>query len=99
MTTGPAVTGPMNLGNPKEFTIRELAELIREVIGTNVPFIHQPLPMDDPQRRQPDIAYARETLNWEPRVALRQGIETTVAYFDRLLSATTGRPPELRQVV
>jgi len=99
MATGPEVTGPMNLGNPKEFTIRELADVIREVVGSKVPFIHQPLPMDDPQRRQPDIAYARQTLNWEPRVALKQGIEATVAYFDRLLSATSGRTPELRQVV
>jgi UDP-glucuronate decarboxylase len=99
MATGADVTGPMNLGNPKEFTIRELAELIRDVVGSKVPFIHQPLPMDDPQRRQPDIAYARQTLNWEPRVALRQGIEATVAYFDRLLSNSSGRTPELRQVV
>jgi len=99
MATDPSVTGPMNLGNPKEFTIRELADVIREVVGSKVPFIHQPLPMDDPQRRQPDITYARQTLNWEPRVALRQGIEATVAYFDRLLSTSTGRLPELRQVV
>jgi UDP-glucuronate decarboxylase len=101
MATGPAVTGPMNLGNPKEFTIRELADVIRDVVGSKVPIIHQPLPMDDPQRRQPDITYARQTLNWEPRVALRQGIEATVAYFDRLLSASGGGTPtpELRQVV
>jgi UDP-glucuronate decarboxylase len=99
MGTDPSVTGPMNLGNPKEFTIRELAEVIREVVGSKVPFIHQPLPMDDPQRRQPDISYARQTLNWEPHVALKQGIEATVAYFDRLLTISSGRVPELRQVV
>jgi UDP-glucuronate decarboxylase len=99
MATAPSVTGPMNLGNPKEFTIRELADVIRDVVGSKVPFIHQPLPMDDPQRRQPDISYARQVLNWEPRVALREGIEATVAYFDRLLSASSGRVPELRQVV
>jgi len=98
MATDSTVTGPMNLGNPKEFTIRELADVIRDVVGSKVPFIHHPLPMDDPQRRQPDITYARQTLNWEPRVALRQGIEATVAYFDRLLSKG-GRVPELRQVV
>ena len=99
MATDSTVTGPMNLGNPKEFTIRELADVIRDVVGSKVPFIHQPLPMDDPQRRQPDITHARQTLNWEPRVALRQGIEATVAYFDRLLTASSGRVPELRQVV
>jgi UDP-glucuronate decarboxylase len=99
MATDPSVTGPMNLGNPKEFTIRELAEVIRDVVGSKVPFIHQPLPMDDPQRRQPDITYARQVLNWEPHVALRQGIEATVAYFDRLLTASGGRAPELRQAV
>jgi UDP-glucuronate decarboxylase len=99
MATDAGVTGPMNLGNPKEFTIRELAEVIRDVVGSKVPFIHQPLPMDDPQRRQPDITYARQVLNWEPHVVLRQGIEATVAYFDRLLSVSGGRAPELRQVV
>ena len=99
MATDPSVTGPMNLGNPKEFTIRELADVIRDVVGSKVPFIHQPLPMDDPQRRQPDITFARQTLNWEPRVALRQGIEATVAYFDRLLTTSSTRVPELRQVI
>jgi UDP-glucuronate decarboxylase len=99
MATDPSITGPMNLGNPKEFTIRELADVIRDVVGSKVPFIHQPLPMDDPQRRQPDITFARQTLNWEPRVALREGIEATVAYFDRLLSTSSGQVPELRQVV
>jgi UDP-glucuronate decarboxylase len=99
MATDPSVTGPMNLGNPKEFTIRELADVIRDVVGSKVPFIHQPLPLDDPQRRQPDITFARQTLNWEPRVALRQGIEATVAYFDRLLTTSSARIPELRQVI
>jgi UDP-glucuronate decarboxylase len=99
MATDPSVTGPMNLGNSTEFTIRQLADVIRDVVGSKVPFIHQPLPIDDPQRRQPDISYARQTLNWEPRVALRQGIEATVGYFERLLSNTNRRVPELRQVV
>jgi UDP-glucuronate decarboxylase len=99
MATDPSITGPMNLGNPKEFTIRELADVIREVVGSKVPIVHQPLPMDDPQRRQPDITFARQTLGWEPRIALRQGIEATVAYFDRLLAGVGGQPAELRQVV
>ena len=73
--------------------------MIRDVVGSKVPFIHQPLPIDHPQRRQPDISYARQALNWEPRVALRQGIEATVDYFEGLLSNTSRRVPELRQVV
>src|SRR3954468_15557900 len=87
MATDAVVTGPMNLGNPKEFTIRELADVIREVVGNRVPIIQLPLPQDDPKQRQPDISFARKTLNWEPRVQLKQGIEATIAYFEKLLSA------------
>ena len=81
-----AVTGPMNLGNPDEFTMRELADLVRELVGTAAPIVHRPLPADDPKQRQPDIAQAREVLKWEPTVKLREGLKRTIAYFDALLS-------------
>jgi UDP-glucuronate decarboxylase len=101
MATDPAVTGPVNLGNPNEFTIRQLADVIREVVGNAVPIVELPLPKDDPRQRKPDIALARELLQWEPTVQLRQGIAATVAYFDQLLSAKADRSPprELRQVI
>jgi UDP-glucuronate decarboxylase len=100
MATDPSVTGPVNLGNPTEFTIRQLADVIREVVGSAVPIVELPLPKDDPRQRQPDIAMARRLLGWEPTIQLRQGIEATVAYFDRLLSSKPDRPqPELRQVI
>jgi UDP-glucuronate decarboxylase len=99
MATEPTVTGPVNLGNPNEFTIRQLADVIREVVGNQVPIVELPLPKDDPKQRKPDIALARKLLDWEPTVQLRQGIEATVAYFDQLLSAKVDRSqPELRQV-
>jgi UDP-glucuronate decarboxylase len=99
MATEPTVTGPVNLGNPNEFTIRQLADVIREVVGNTVPIVELPLPKDDPRQRKPDIALARKLLDWEPTVQLRQGIEATVAYFDQLLSTKVDRSqPELRQV-
>jgi UDP-glucuronate decarboxylase len=99
MATDSGVTGPVNLGNPTEFTIRQLADVIREVVGNSVPIVELPLPKDDPKQRKPDITLARELMNWEPTIQLRQGIEATVAYFDRLLSAQADRvQPELRQV-
>jgi UDP-glucuronate decarboxylase len=97
MATEPAVTGPMNLGNPREFSMRELADVVREVVGNRVPIVHAPLPTDDPKQRQPDISYARKTIGWEPKVELREGIEATVAYFDGLLGAS--QPSELRQAI
>ncbi len=81
----PAVTGPINLGNPEEFTMLELAELVREMTGTNSEIRFEPLPQDDPVRRRPDITLAKELLGWEPTVPLRQGLRLTIDYFDRLL--------------
>jgi UDP-glucuronate decarboxylase len=78
-------SGPVNLGNPGEFTIRELAELTIEMTGSRSKLIFQPLPADDPKQRQPDIALARRTLGWEPKVPLREGLGRTIEYFDRLL--------------
>ncbi len=75
------ITGPVNIGNPGEFTMRELAELVLEVTGSASEVIFEPLPVDDPTQRQPDITLAREALGWEPTVALREGLERTAAYF------------------
>ncbi|MBV9736079.1 MAG: SDR family oxidoreductase [Acidisphaera sp.] len=85
MESDPAITGPINLGNPVEFTIRELAELVIELTGSASRIVARPLPPDDPKQRQPDIARAREVLGWEPKVSLREGVLRTVAYFDQLL--------------
>ena len=77
---------PINLGNPEEFTILELAELVRELTGSRSAILFEDLPEDDPVRRRPDITRARELLRWQPTVGLRQGLERTIAYFDALLS-------------
>jgi UDP-glucuronate decarboxylase len=79
------VTGPINLGNPVEFTMVELADLVRELLGSSVAIEFHPLPQDDPRQRQPDISKARELLDWGPRVPLKDGIQKTIAYFDTLL--------------
>ena len=86
------VTGPINLGNPNEFSIRELAELVVSLSGSRSKIEYRPLPMDDPRQRQPDISRAQKTLDWEPRVQLEEGLEKTIAYFHDLLSE--GAPPE-----
>ncbi len=85
MDSPAAVTGPVNLGNPAEFTILELAELVRELTGSRSPIVFRPLPQDDPLQRRPDITRARELLGWEPKVPLRVGLEKTIAYFEMLL--------------
>ena len=81
MDTPAAVTGPINLGNSTEFTMRELAELVLVETGSSSPIITQPLPQDDPRQRQPDIALAAKHLGWVPTVALQEGLKPTVAYF------------------
>ena len=90
MDTGPEVTGPVNIGNPSEFTMRELAELVLKLTGAKSGLRHLPLPPDDPRQRQPDIKMARERLGWEPRVALEQGLQRTIDYF-RTLAPTESR--------
>ncbi len=80
-----AVTGPVNIGNPGEFTMVQLAQLILELTGSRSPLVHEPLPVDDPRQRQPDITLARERLGWEPTVPLKDGLSRTIAYFDQLL--------------
>jgi UDP-glucuronate decarboxylase len=96
METPPDVTGPINIGNPHEFTIRELAELIIKLTGTKSKLRFEPLPSDDPRQRQPDISEAKLTLNWEPKTQLREGLTKTIAYFDNILRrdvSTRIRPP------
>ena len=79
------LAGPVNLGNPGEFTMIELAEAIRDLAGSRSPLVHEPLPQDDPRQRQPDIRLAKQHLGWEPRVPLREGLQPTIAYFEQLL--------------
>jgi UDP-glucuronate decarboxylase len=86
MATPRSVTGPINIGNPNEFTIRELAELIIELTGSKSRIVTAPLPSDDPRQRQPDITKARELLGWLPRIQLREGLVKTIAYFDAILN-------------
>ena len=90
MNTSDDVTGPINLGNPGEFTIRQLAEKIIEMTGARSKLVHKPLPQDDPRQRQPDITRARDTLDWEPTIALEEGLKPTIAYFDEEVRAMLG---------
>ena len=84
-------TGPINLGNPNEFTIRELAELVRIQINPELPLVEKPLPQDDPQQRQPAIDLARQQLDWQPTVSLEQGLAPTIDSFRNLLGLAEGR--------
>jgi UDP-glucuronate decarboxylase len=86
MATPDSVTGPINLGNPGEFTIRELAEKVIELTGSRSKLVHRPLPADDPMQRQPDITLARKVLGWEPKIRLIDGLRKTIDYFDKLLA-------------
>jgi UDP-glucuronate decarboxylase len=81
MKSDASITGPINLGNPGEFTVKELAEMIVEKIPTTSPMEVRPLPQDDPVRRQPDITRAKQQLGWEPTIPLDQGLDRTIAYF------------------
>jgi UDP-glucuronate decarboxylase len=78
-------TGPLNLGNPEEFTIRELAELVIDLTGSRSKFVQRSLPEDDPRQRQPNIALAKEKLGWSPKISLHEGLRPTIAYFENLL--------------
>ena len=85
MQSADAVVGPINIGNPGEYTILEVAEMVLKLTGGRSKIIFKPLPQDDPTQRQPDITLAKNTLGWEPRVPLQEGLERTVAYFRTLL--------------
>ena len=84
--------GPVNIGNPGEFTIRELAELTVQLCGSSSEIVHRPLPVDDPERRRPDITLARDRLGWEPTIPLREGLERTIGWF-RTVDLADYRPP------
>ena len=81
MAAPDSVTGPINLGNPGEFTIRQLAEMVIDMTNSRSRIVSRPLPPDDPTQRQPDISKARELLGWQPTVTLAQGLERTIAFF------------------
>ena len=85
METGPETTGPINIGNPNEFTVRELAEKVIALIGSSSQIVQEPLPQDDPKQRQPDITKAKEVLGWQPSIELEQGLVKTVDYFRRFV--------------
>jgi UDP-glucuronate decarboxylase len=80
------VIGPMNLGSPCELTISEVAEIIIEMTGSRSKIVFRPLPPNDPQRRRPDISFAKETLDWDPAISIREGIRRTIVYFEEILS-------------
>jgi UDP-glucuronate decarboxylase len=80
------VTGPLNIGNPEEFTMQYLAETILDLTGSHSRIVHHPLPQDDPRQRRPDIARANALLGWQPRIPLRQGLGRTISYFEELLA-------------
>jgi UDP-glucuronate decarboxylase len=93
MMNGPDdFVGPVNLGNPDEFTIRELAQLVLELTGSKSKLLAKPLPADDPTRRQPDISLARRMLDWEPKVPLREGLARTIDWF-RSIELADYHPP------
>jgi UDP-glucuronate decarboxylase len=87
MNTPDSITGPVNVGNPNEFTIRQLAEKVIELTGSNSELVFKPLPSDDPMQRQPDISMAKDIINWEPMVQLEKGLVNTITYFESLLSS------------
>jgi UDP-glucuronate decarboxylase len=85
------LTGPLNIGNPNEFTIRELVDMVVSLTGSRSDIVHRPLPQDDPVQRQPDISLAAEKLGWQPAAPLKEGLLHTIEYFERLLMDTADR--------
>jgi UDP-glucuronate decarboxylase len=97
MANGDRPLGPINLGNPMETTVGELAHIVTEAVGSRSKVVYKPLPVDDPRRRRPDIAQARALLGWSPKVDLAEGLRRTIAYFDQqlrngFLHQAIGRP-------
>ena len=86
MASPDAVTGPINIGNPTEFSIMQLASEVLELTGSRSRIVRRPIPQDDPRQRRPDISKAQQTLNWSPHTPLKEGLTRTIAYFERLLS-------------
>ncbi len=93
MDSDKSITGPINIGNPVEFTMRQLAELVVAETGSKSPLVFRPLPQDDPKQRRPDISQAQAKLGWEPKVSLADGLKETVAYFRRTLDFTAELAP------
>jgi UDP-glucuronate decarboxylase len=89
MNTPNELIGPINLGNPKEFTILELASLVIELTGSRSRIVHRPRPQDDPRQRRPDISKANDALGWSPKTQLKEGLSRTIGYFQTLLSDGT----------
>lgn len=94
MNSRPDFSGPVNIGNPGEFTMIELAQLVIELTNSRSKLVNRPLPADDPKQRRPDISLAKRELDWEPQIALREGLGKTIAYFDALLKSND-MPPEI----
>jgi UDP-glucuronate decarboxylase len=94
MDSAAGITGPINFGNPNEFTMLELAETVIRKVGGRSKISFRPLPGDDPKQRQPDITKARAKLGWEPKVPVREGLASTVAYFRELLADEIGSARE-----
>ncbi len=92
MNVEPEYNQPVNIGNPAEFTIKELADLVVELSGVKPRFEYHPLPIDDPTRRQPDITLAKKLLEWEPRIKLRDGLKQTIDWF-KSIDIGHYRPP------
>ena len=97
MATPDEITGPINLGNPVEMTVRKLAERVIALTGSRSVIEHRALPADDPRQRQPDISLAEATLGWQPSTSLDEGLEKTVAYFDALLASDQSIPDFARR--
>jgi UDP-glucuronate decarboxylase len=91
MATGESVTGPLNIGNPSELSILELASMVVDMTGSRSRIVHKPLPQNDPRQRRPDIFRAQELLSWQPSTALKEGLIRTIAYFEKLLSDNIAR--------
>jgi UDP-glucuronate decarboxylase len=86
MATRAEVTGPVNIGNPTEFSMLELATMVIDLTGSRSRIVHRPRPEDDPRQRRPDISRAQDLLDWKPRTMLKDGLARTITYFDQLLS-------------
>jgi UDP-glucuronate decarboxylase len=83
-------TGPVNIGNPSEFRVLELAQRVIQLTNSSSSIIHKPLPLDDPKQRRPDIEKARKSLNWEPLIPLEEGLKSTISYFEKCLQTSGG---------
>lgn len=84
MCTDSEITGPINLGNPNEFTLLELSDLVLKLTKSKSDIVFKPLPQDDPKKRKPDISLAKKLLNWEPKIQLSDGLEKTISYFKKI---------------